>query len=72
MKFIWAIMEIYWRNLKYISDYGDISAQLKIYQRFLKYIDLSTKHNKKRRALIARLFVILLYNGYIHYLKKEG
>lgn len=47
MKFIWAIIEIYRRNLKYISDYGDISAQLKIYQRFLKYIDLSTKHDKR-------------------------
>lgn len=47
MKFIWAIIEIYRRNLKYISDYGDISAQLKIYQRFLKYIDLLTKHDKR-------------------------
>ncbi|PJZ22749.1 hypothetical protein CEW46_05855 [Bacillus cereus] len=47
MKFIWAIMEIYRRNLKYISDYWNISAQIKIYQRFLKYLDLSTKHEKR-------------------------
>ncbi len=33
-----------------MGDYGDISAQLKIYQRFLKYIDLSTKHEKGAHA----------------------
>ena len=33
-------------NEIYMGDYGDISAQLKIYQRFLKYIDLPTKHDK--------------------------
>lgn len=33
-------------NEIYMGDYGDILTQLKIYQRFLKYIDLSTKHDK--------------------------
>ncbi|OTW78973.1 hypothetical protein COD78_03000 [Bacillus cereus] len=28
---------------KYISDFSNISAQLQIYQRFSKYIDLPTK-----------------------------
>lgn len=34
-------------NEIFISDFSDISAQLKLYQRFLRYIDLPTKTDKK-------------------------
>ncbi|PFB73576.1 hypothetical protein CN286_29220 [Bacillus anthracis] len=35
-------------NSKYISDFQNISAQLQIYQRFLKYIDLPAKIDNNR------------------------
>ncbi|PFC89192.1 hypothetical protein CN272_05655 [Bacillus anthracis] len=47
MKFLSAIFKLYRRNSEYISDFHDISAQLKLYQRFLQYIDLPTKTDKK-------------------------
>ncbi|PDZ48793.1 hypothetical protein CON07_24510 [Bacillus sp. AFS094611] len=47
MKFLPAIFRLYQRNSKYISNFSNISAQLKVYQRFLRYIDLPTKINKK-------------------------
>ncbi|PEW73961.1 hypothetical protein CN424_21690 [Bacillus cereus] len=34
-------------NEIFIGDFSTISAQLEIYQRFFKYIDLPTKTNKK-------------------------
>ncbi|OTX25660.1 hypothetical protein BK718_23715 [Bacillus thuringiensis serovar andalousiensis] len=50
-----AIFKIYRRNPDYISDFQNISAQPRLYQRFSKYIDLptiiaktSTLYNEKR------------------------
>ncbi len=51
-------------NEIYMGDYGDILAQRKIYQRFLKYIDLSTKHEKRslfQNAFWNRLPTILFF-----------
>lgn len=39
-------MKLYQRNSDYIGDFSNISAQLELYQRFFKYIDLSTKNDK--------------------------
>ncbi len=38
-------MKLYQRNSDYIGDFQNISAQLELYQRFFKYIDLSTKND---------------------------
>ncbi|GAB6467175.1 hypothetical protein bcgnr5371_28850 [Bacillus cereus] len=49
MKFISAIFRIYQRNLKYIGDFANISAQLEIYQRLFKYIDFPVKNDNYRK-----------------------
>ncbi|AJZ69267.2 hypothetical protein AOD68_15915 [Bacillus anthracis] len=56
MKFISAIFQIYQRNSNYIGDFHNISAQLKLYQRFFDYIDLPTKNDKKKRPFPHSLF----------------
>lgn len=51
-------------NEIYMGDYGDILAQRKIYQRFLKYIHLFTKHDKRspsQNAFWNRLPTILFF-----------
>ena len=35
------------RNSNYIGDFRNISAQIRIYQRFSRYIDLPTKSDNK-------------------------
>ncbi|PDY84903.1 hypothetical protein COA08_18280 [Bacillus cereus] len=50
IKIISAIFRIYQRNSNYIGDFLNISAQLDLYQRLLRYIDLSTKSDNKKEA----------------------
>ncbi|BCA34184.1 hypothetical protein BCSAG_47700 [Bacillus cereus] len=50
MKFISAIIRIYQRNLKYIGDFANISAQLEIYRRLFEYIDFPAKNDNYRKA----------------------
>ena len=47
IEMISAIFRIYQRNSIYISDFLNLSAQLSLYQRFFKYIDLPTKMTPK-------------------------
>ncbi|GAO62167.1 hypothetical protein LamDB_44080 [Bacillus anthracis] len=49
MKFISAIFRTYQRNLKYIGDFENISAQLKLYRRLLEYIDFPAKNDNYRK-----------------------
>ncbi|PDY82889.1 hypothetical protein COA08_19240 [Bacillus cereus] len=51
-----AIFMIYQRNSNFIGDFQNISAQLKFYQRFSRYIDLTTKNNKIRANCTKTLF----------------
>ncbi|PEJ70252.1 hypothetical protein CN888_22860 [Bacillus wiedmannii] len=48
-----------------MSDFSNISAQLEIYQRFLKYIDLSTNHDIKKetplRTGVSFFFIPIIY-----------
>ncbi|PEW36707.1 hypothetical protein CN341_11705 [Bacillus cereus] len=50
IKIISAIFRIYRRSSIYISDFPIISAQLNLYQRLFKYIDLPTKPDNKKEA----------------------
>ncbi|MHC2836755.1 hypothetical protein ACUXEY_005311 [Bacillus sp. F9_6S_D1_P_5] len=50
IEMISAIFRIYQRNSIYISDFLNLSAQLSLYQRFFKYIDLPTKNDTKKEA----------------------
>ncbi|MEB9608723.1 hypothetical protein P4J23_01465 [Bacillus cereus] len=48
-RFISAIFQLYQRNSIYIGDFPNISAQLGLYRRFFKYIDLPTKPDNLRK-----------------------
>ena len=56
MKFISAIFQIYQRNSNYIGDFHNISAQLKLYQRFFDYIDLTTKRRGRSQTASSLYF----------------
>ncbi|PER14472.1 hypothetical protein COK25_07665 [Bacillus cereus] len=51
MKLYWRFFKYIDRNSNYIGDFQNISAQLQLYQRFSKYIDLPTKNDNKRDSL---------------------
>ncbi|GAB6457112.1 hypothetical protein bcgnr5373_30570 [Bacillus cereus] len=60
-------MKLYRRFCEYSGDFSNISAQIKVYQRFSKYIDLPTKtDNANLLPLLYKVKIKLLTNTFLN------